>query len=113
MAVFTEKHIVQPCTMPCVCVYMLYNIQVTDRLLPDVSDLLSDTGLFYIILLPQNQPSESSDDVVIYMALHTVTLYTTGEVCTLLNARGFEHEVVMQRRAQNEHLFVYRFCRRA
>ena len=63
---------------------------VTDRLLVQVPSLLSKNGTFYLLLIKQNKPEE-------------VTSYLKGF--------GFNEELVLERRAANEHLMVYRFQR--
>ena len=63
---------------------------VTDRLVAQIPTLLSANGLFYLLLIKQNKPEE-------------VTSYLKGF--------GVSGELVMERRAANEHLMVYRFQR--
>ena len=63
---------------------------VTDRVLVQVPTLLSANGMFYLLLIKQNKPEE-------------VTSYLKGF--------GLNGELVLERRAANEHLMVYRFQR--
>ncbi|KAI6652697.1 HemK methyltransferase family member 2 [Oopsacas minuta] len=63
---------------------------VTNRLLSQIPNLLSPTGVFYLLLIKQNKPEE-------------VREYLEG-----FDIKG---ELVMERRAANEHLFVYRYQR--
>ena len=97
-----------------------YFIQVTDRLLPDVGGLLSPTGLLYVIVLPHNKPGRLPNVtahrdvpcmIMIIVDLLVTNFFFTDEICSILESQGFRHEVVLQRRAQNENLFVYRFYR--
>ena len=63
--------------------------QVTDRLLPVVSDFLSRPGgLFYLVTIPENDPEE---------------------ICDILRLRGLVGDVVLRRRAGPENLAIYRF----
>lgn len=84
---------------------------MTNRLLPDVGDLLSPTGLLYVVILPHNKPGGRTNVILYSRAYIILAVKFTGEVCSILDTQGFKHEVVLQRRAQNEKLFVYRFFR--
>ena len=59
--------------------------QVLDRLLPDISSLLSSRGVFYLVGVEENDPQG---------------------IAQALSLQGLECEVVAQRRAYNELLFV-------
>ncbi|KAL3090837.1 hypothetical protein niasHS_007212 [Heterodera schachtii] len=61
-----------------------------DRLLPNVADILSPNGLFYLVALKENGVDE---------------LIST----TTRERLGIEGTVVMERQCRNEHLFVLRF----
>jgi len=64
---------------------------VTNRLLAQVDDLLSECGIFYLVAVKSNKISD---------------------VMKRMNAEYRLHgEVVVQRRAGREHLFVLRFHR--
>jgi hypothetical protein len=64
---------------------------VLDRLLPALGPALSPSGLFYLLGVAENEPSE---------------------IASLLREQaGLESVVIAERRAQNERLFVMR-CRR-
>lgn len=65
--------------------------EVIDRFLPSVDSLLSDKGLFYLVLINENKPS----DVIKYMN----------------SSFGFDAEIVMERTAGWEGLLVIRFQR--
>ena len=58
---------------------------VLDRLLPRLGHLLSPRGRFYLLGVRENDPSD---------------------VCVVLQSMGFSCRIVMERRAQNERLFV-------
>ena len=63
--------------------------QVTDRLLPLVSDMLArPNGVFYLVTIPENDPEEIGD---------------------ILKGQGLVGEVVLKRRAGPERLAIYRF----
>ncbi|EKM60785.1 uncharacterized protein PHACADRAFT_155889 [Phanerochaete carnosa HHB-10118-sp] len=66
-------------------------MQVTDALLDDLDNLLSPTGLFYLVAVKQND--------------------VPGIRSRMEQESGFRSEVVLQRRAGREHLFVVRFTR--
>ncbi|KAL1510423.1 hypothetical protein AB1Y20_006731 [Prymnesium parvum] len=65
--------------------------EVIDRLLPSLGAALSPTGLFYLLGVAENEPTEIAEQL---KALH-----------------GFEGQLMAQRRAQNERLWVWRFSR--
>jgi len=64
---------------------------VLDRLLPVVAAALSPSGAFYLLGVRENDP----DDIAARLAEHGLR----------------SHDVVAERRAQNERLFVMRFAR--
>jgi len=65
--------------------------RVLDRLLPTLGDALSARGLFYLLGVAENEPQE---------------------IATLLREQhGMRSEVIAERRAQNERLFVMRCAR--
>mmetsp|Transcript_22100 Transcript_22100/g.30831 ORF Transcript_22100/g.30831 Transcript_22100/m.30831 type:complete len:257 (+) Transcript_22100:16-786(+) len=64
--------------------------QVTDRVLAQVKELLSEKGCFYLVALTENKPSE---------------------IVKMMKAEGFEHKVVLKRRAGIELLSIIRFQR--
>jgi len=64
---------------------------VVDRLLPDLGRLLSARGVFYLLGVRENRPDELAAQVE---AQH-----------------GMRAELIAERRAQNERLFVMRFSR--
>lgn len=68
-------------------------MQITSRFLHEVEDLLSPTGCFYLIALKQNNISSIRSAMSFHHHLHS--------------------EIVMQRRAGREHLFVLRFSAKA
>lgn len=61
---------------------------VIDQLLPTVSTYLSARGVFYLLLLPYNQP---------------------GEICQILATYGLQSKLVLERRARNELIQIYKF----
>jgi len=66
-------------------------MQITDTLLQIVGDLLSTTGRFYLVAVKENDISA---------------------ICTkMLHIHRLQSQVVLQRRAGREHLFVLRFNR--
>lgn len=65
--------------------------EVLDRLLPSVDALLSPKGLFYLIVLKENEPQEIID---------------------IMDGRGFSCECIMKRKTGPENLAVLRFCRK-
>ncbi|KAI4529029.1 hypothetical protein K525DRAFT_182879 [Schizophyllum commune Loenen D] len=66
-------------------------MQVTDLFLPDVPDLLSPNGRFYLVAVKQNN---------------------IQDIASRMGALGLDCETVLQRRAGREHLFILRFIRR-
>lgn len=62
-----------------------------DQLLPQVHRLLSPGGVFYMVAVQENRPAELMAEA--------------------LARWGLRSDVVMHRRARNEHLFVLRFYR--
>lgn len=64
--------------------------EVIDILLPKVSRVLSEKGCFYLLLERQNKPKE---------------------VVRAMRQLGFSSKMVMEKKAFNEHLFIYRFRR--
>lgn len=65
--------------------------EVLDRLLPSVEALLSPKGLFYLLVLKENDPEE---------------------IASIMESRGFSCECLMRRRTGPENLMVLRFCRK-
>ncbi|XP_047195039.1 methyltransferase N6AMT1 isoform X2 [Hippoglossus stenolepis] len=65
--------------------------EVTDRFLPLVTELLSTTGLFYLITIAENDPED---------------------IINFLGKRGLQGESRLTTRAGNERLSVLRFHRR-
>ncbi|KAL1703742.1 hypothetical protein EV121DRAFT_260529 [Schizophyllum commune] len=66
-------------------------MQVTDLFLPDVPDLLSPHGRFYLVAVKQNN---------------------IQDIASRMGALGLDCETVLQRRAGREHLFILRFTKR-
>ncbi|KAL1697487.1 S-adenosyl-L-methionine-dependent methyltransferase [Schizophyllum commune] len=66
-------------------------MQVTDLFLPDVPDLLSPHGRFYLVAVKQNN---------------------IQDIAQRMSALGLDCETVLQRRAGREHLFILRFTKR-
>ncbi len=64
--------------------------EVLDRLLPDVANLLSKRGVFYLVTVLENDPAE---------------------VCSILARSGLSAKQIKRRRAFNEDLRIYRFQR--
>ena len=64
--------------------------RVLDRLLPAIGHALSPRGLFYLLGVAENDREE---------------------IATILRAQGLGADLVAERRAQNERLFVMRFSR--
>ncbi|KAL7751123.1 S-adenosylmethionine-dependent methyltransferase [Sorochytrium milnesiophthora] len=65
--------------------------EVIDCLIPTVQDILSDVGVFYMVLLKQNRPEEVAE--------------------RMRAAGGFLMEIVAARKAGREHLLVAKFYR--
>ncbi|XP_042863735.1 methyltransferase N6AMT1-like [Penaeus japonicus] len=65
--------------------------EVLDRLLPSVDALLSPKGLFYLLVLKENDPEE---------------------IVSIMDSRGFSCECIMRRRTGPENLLVLRFSRK-
>ena len=64
-------------------------MEVTNRLLPLVSDLLSPKGLFYLVAVYENKPQE---------------------IISKMTANyGLRSSIVLERRAKNESLYILRF----
>ena len=111
---------------------------MTDRLLPDLASLLSPAGVFYLVVLPDNKPGysvslalkvilnaclrvqldfqylvlvwESGNEVDVCCDCDTtITVSFTDDICDKLTAQGLKHNVVLNRRAQNEKLSVLKF----
>lgn len=66
-------------------------MQVTDMVLDQLDYLLSPQGRFYLVAVKEND--------------------VPGIQGRMLNRYGFQSEVVLQRRAGREHLYVVRFVR--
>ncbi|KAA1468494.1 S-adenosyl-L-methionine-dependent methyltransferase [Dentipellis sp. KUC8613] len=66
-------------------------MQVTERLLEQIDDLLSPNGRFYLVAVKQND--------------------IPGIQRRMLEKYGLQSQIVIQRRAGREHLFVVRFSR--
>lgn len=64
--------------------------EILDQLIPDVADLLSDTGSFYLLLLKANKPAEVSELLLTY---------------------GLVGKLVLERRSQLEQLCVIRYTK--
>ena len=57
-------------------------LQVTDRLLPSIAQLLSPRGAFYLLALPENQPGRSHCMYVQgNVAINSVCIFFTGHTC--------------------------------
>lgn len=65
---------------------------VMDKLFPLVPKILSTKGVFYLVVVKENDPVE---------------------ICRLFASLGFDSETVMSRKACNEHLSVLKFTRKA
>lgn len=65
--------------------------EVMDRLFPLIPDLLSENGVFYLVVIRENDPDG---------------------ICSVFKGMGFETGVVMERRVRGEHLFVLKFQKR-
>ncbi|KAF7270584.1 hypothetical protein GWI33_016475 [Rhynchophorus ferrugineus] len=63
---------------------------VTDRLLNNLNDILSDNGVCYLLLLKENN---------------------IGEIGEKMGEKGFKIKLVIQRKIPGEHLFVYKFSK--
>lgn len=62
--------------------------EVTDKLLTMIPKKLAEDGVFYLLLIKENIPSE---------------------VICIMQKHGFDSELVIERRVRNEHQFVYKF----
>jgi release factor glutamine methyltransferase len=62
--------------------------EVLDQLLPQIGTLLSKNGLFYLVVVKENEPEEIKE---------------------ILAKQGFACESVAKKRAHNEHLEILRF----
>ncbi|OQR85007.1 hypothetical protein ACHHYP_12471 [Achlya hypogyna] len=68
----------------------LHGREVIDRLLPLVQHLLSDGGVFYMVIVAENRPKD---------------------IARIMAANGFDMEVVRSRQAFNERLSILKFTR--
>ncbi|EIW86482.1 S-adenosyl-L-methionine-dependent methyltransferase [Coniophora puteana RWD-64-598 SS2] len=69
----------------------LSGMEITNKLLEEVNDLLSPKGLFYLVALKQND---------------------IPAICAMMqDAFGLKSQTIIQRRAGREHLFILRFER--
>ncbi|OQS05041.1 hypothetical protein THRCLA_02773 [Thraustotheca clavata] len=66
--------------------------EVIDRLLPIVKNILSDTGVFYMVIVAENRPKD---------------------IARIMSANGFNTTVVRSRQAFNERLSILKFTRMA
>ncbi|PRP79872.1 putative N-6 adenine-specific DNA methyltransferase 1 (putative), partial [Planoprotostelium fungivorum] len=64
---------------------------VLDRLLPIVGEYLSPNGRFYLVTVEENRPKE---------------------ICSILKKQNLDGQKVIDRKARNEHLSIYRFTKR-
>ncbi|EFA75879.1 hypothetical protein PPL_10451 [Heterostelium album PN500] len=64
--------------------------EVIDKLLPQISNILSEKGCFYIVLVEENKPAE---------------------VVAIMKKYNFKHKVVGYRQAFNEKLYIVKFYR--
>lgn len=62
--------------------------KVTDRLLNKLQELLSDTGVLYLLLLKQNN---------------------VNDVKELMDRKGFQFQLILERKIVGEHLYVVKF----
>jgi release factor glutamine methyltransferase len=63
---------------------------VIDRMLAIVDELLSSKGMFYLLTLTANNP---------------------GEICQIMQKKGFASRIVIQRSTEEESLHVLKFWR--
>ncbi|PVG03263.1 S-adenosyl-L-methionine-dependent methyltransferase [Serendipita vermifera] len=66
-------------------------MDITNRVLCQVDDLLSPSGSFYLVAVSQNKPKEVMK--------------------RMREEYGFEAQIILARKAGREHLHVLRFCR--
>ncbi|XP_028406096.1 methyltransferase N6AMT1-like [Dendronephthya gigantea] len=64
--------------------------EVMDKLFPIVPKILSEKGVFYLLVLEENKPAE---------------------ICNIMALFGFETKTVLKRKARNEHLLILRIHR--
>lgn len=95
--------------------------EVTDRFLPAVAQLLSSDGLFYLITIAENDPSEFRDvpDTIqgqktfSRMEFSPIFFFSLSisadEIIRLLGCHGLTGEAFLSKRAGNERLSVLRF----
>lgn len=62
--------------------------EVIDRLLPGISKLLSENGVFYLVVIRENNPEE---------------------IVEMMRLLQFKGEVIKDRKVRGEHLFVLKF----
>jgi hypothetical protein len=65
--------------------------QVMDRLFPKIPNLLSQCGVFYLVVISENCPED---------------------IKHLMNELGFSMHVVKERKVRGEHLLVLKFTRK-
>ena len=89
---------------------------MTDRFLPSVAQLLSSTGLFYLIAVLENDPGEflmsEAISIAIKRLLDTSPSFSTEDIIRFLEKRGLEGQSCLSTRAGNERLSMLRFHRR-
>lgn len=80
-------------------------LKVIDQILPSVNKLLSPQGLFYLLCIRENDPGDNCFSLCLFTLVHP------DEIITRLK-ENMVGEVILQRRANNEHLMVLRFNHR-
>lgn len=63
---------------------------VMDRLFPHIPSLLSKRGIFYLVVIKENDPEE---------------------ICSMFESLGFKSESILSRQAGPEHLSILKFTR--
>lgn len=82
-------------------------MQVTDRFFPQAAALLSPTGYFYLVAVAQNKVLEIQRRMRVDYALESEVRVIAPR--WMVNSLMRLDQVVLQRRAGREHLFVIRF----
>lgn len=62
--------------------------EITDRVLMQVKNMLTDKGLFYLVTIEENDPND---------------------ICNIMKKQGFYFKMVIERKIRGEHLKIFRF----
>lgn len=65
--------------------------EIIDKLLPQMKNILSESGIFYLLLLKENKPDE---------------------VAAILEKFGFQHKIIKEKKILGEYLYIVRFIKK-